>query len=194
MELFLIRHAETDCNKNKRYCSFTDVGLNEKGKEQASALQDKMKDFSVDEIFCSPYQRTQETANLIFPETELEMDPALRELNFGKWEGLNYDEIVQNYGDLYSQWLFDPYLNKPPQGEALGEVEDRVFDFLQRIYKQYGEKKIACVSHAGPLKVMICQLLNKGKKDFWKFSVSNASVSYFKCDEKGVLSYNINLL
>ena len=65
MEIFLVRHAQTDFTRDKRYCSFTDISLNEAGVQQALNLRDKLEILPADVIFCSLYKRTQQTAQIL---------------------------------------------------------------------------------------------------------------------------------
>jgi len=190
-ELFLIRHAQTEYNRRKRYCSFTDVALNKKGLAQVLSLRDKKKIPRPDIIFCSCFKRTQQTARKLFPRRKIRSTSALKELNFGRWEGLSYEQIISFDKERYCRWIDDPYHNRPPQGEKLSDLEKRVMGFLSEILKQYAGKKIVCISHAGPIKIMISDLLNKKMKNFWDIEVETASINYFKLKNNKVVLYRL---
>jgi broad specificity phosphatase PhoE len=194
MNLFLIRHAQTDYAKERRYYSFSDIALNQDGINQAVSLQKKLANSKPDFIFSSPSKRAYKTAEIIFPDKEIISSRSLQELNFGLWEGLTFVQICENHQTLYDNWLRDPYKYGPPEGEMLPDLEKRTRQFLHEIYEEDENKTIVCVSHAGPIKAMICYLLDKNFHDFWATPVDLASVSYFKIKNKKVISYNLNNL
>lgn len=182
IDLFLIRHGETDYNKEGKYCGFTDITLNGKGILQVFELQKKIKDISPDIIFSSSHKRALQTAEILFPQKKIELADELKELNFGLWEGLNYQEIQQEYEELYNIWLSDFYKYTPPKGERMEDFEKRTIDFLNEVICNYNGKKIVFVTHGGTIKVLIRYLLNKNSQDFWDIDVSLASISYFKLE------------
>ena len=194
MEIFLVRHAETDFTRDKRYCSVTDISLNEAGVQQALNLRDKLEILAADVIFCSTYKRTQQTAQILFPQQEIALAPALAELDFGEWEGLRYEELMSQCPREYGNWLRDPYKYRPPGGEKMSELEERTVGFLRDIFQHDAGKRIFCVSHAGPIKTMVCWLMHKERKDFWDLSIDLASVSYFKIKDREMIAYNLNQL
>jgi len=190
-ELFLIRHGETQYNRKKRYCSFTDAALNKTGRAQVLSLRDKNRMPRPDVIFCSCFKRTQQTAQTLFPRRKAVFTSALAELNFGRWEGLSYEQIVSFDKKRYCRWIDDPYHNRPPQGEKLSDLEKRVMGFLSGILEQYAGKKIVCISHAGPIKIAISDLLNKKIQMFWDIEVGTASINYFRLKNKKVILHKL---
>lgn len=192
IKLILIRHAETDYAKQKRYYSYTDISLNKCGIRQAKILKAKLSDLSPDLIFSSPSKRTHKTAQLLFPDKEIFLNTSLSELNFGRWEGLTFNEICQTDRELYLNWLKNPCKHTPPQGETFLNLEKRIAAFLKKIFENNQSKTVVCVSHAGPIKSMICYLLKKPFHDFWKIDVDLASLSYFTIKNKKVTDYNLN--
>lgn len=133
-----------------------------------------------------------ETAQLLFPDKKISLTAALSELNFGRWEGLTFNEICQINHKFYLNWLKNPYKYTPPQGETFLNLEKRTSVFLQKVFKNNQNKTIVCVSHAGPIKSMIRCLLKKNRSDFWKIDVDLASLSYFTIKNKKVIDYNLN--
>jgi len=90
-ELLLIRHGETDHNKELRFTGFTDIPLNSKGREQAANLKDKFMSEGITSIYSSDLKRAAETAEIISGACRMEITPALREMNFGIFETLTYE-------------------------------------------------------------------------------------------------------
>ena len=191
-ELFLIRHGCTDYNEDGKYCSFTNIPVNPKGISQIITLRGKRSIPPPQEIYASLYRRACQTARLLFPDRKIEVTPALGELNFGLWEGLTSGEILREYGDCYRNWLCNPQVYSPPSGEKFSSLEKRVVDFLTGILDAHQNKKIACVSHAGTIKIMVCHLLNRKLQDFWKIKIDLAGVSYFKLLKQKVVKHYLN--
>ena len=192
VELFFIRHGETDYNRQYRYCGISDVSLNEQGVRQISDLASKLPFFSPDIIFGSISKRVQQTARILFSNREVVFTPSLLELNFGLWEGLTHHQISSKYNEQYSAWLKDPFTNQPPSGESLESFKTRVIGFLKRIVNDHSGKTIVCITHAGPIKMIVNYLLGKQFTDFWNIRVDNASVSWFKIDNDLVTGYSLN--
>lgn len=186
-DLFLIRHGETDYNKEGKYCSFTDITLNGKGILQVFELQKKIKDISPDIIFSSSHKRALQTAEILFPQKKIELAEELKELNFGLWEGLNYQEIYQRYRELYTKWLSDFYKYTPPQGERMEDFEKRIVNFLNKVSCNYSGRKIVFVTHGGVIKVLSRYLSIRESHDFWKIDVEPASISHFKLEGSKVI-------
>lgn len=194
MELFFIRHGETDYNLNNKYCGSSDISINETGAQQARKLGERLKGFEADVFFSSPYKRAQETAQLVFPGKDLVLEPALRELNFGQWEGMDFRQIQKKFGDLYSQWIDDPLSYTPPEGESIVEGVDRVKTFLTGCKTKYQNKRVVCVCHGGIVKIAVCLLMNKDMLAFWEVPATHASVTYFKFKEDAVEEYKVEEL
>ena len=95
--LILIRHGETDYSTEKRYCGLTDVCLNKRGIEQAEGLCQKLGEEDVDKVYSSDLRRASEFAKIVFKNKEIEPAPEFREINFGIFEGLTYEEIMARY-------------------------------------------------------------------------------------------------
>jgi broad specificity phosphatase PhoE len=97
MKFLLIRHGQTDWNLAQRFQGQSDIPLNEVGKKQAMALADRLTNESINIVYSSDLQRAIETSKIIMQmsdcKPDLHPDQRLREVNFGDWEGLTYDEI-----------------------------------------------------------------------------------------------------
>ena len=166
--LILIRHGETDYTSQGRYCGFSDPSLNEKGIQQSKELAIRLKEARVDKVYSSDLKRAYESAKIIFKNNSIEETTGFREMNFGLFEGLRYEEVIKVYPKLYREWIDNPLRVKIPSGEGLGELEKRVKKELSLILSQDAGKIIALVSHGGPIRVILCHLLKLGLESFWK--------------------------
>src|SRR5688572_7490768 len=110
MRLLIARHGQTKHNLDHRYQGTTDAPLNETGRAQAKQLADRLADEKIDIIYSSPLMRSTQTAELVAKVHNLEIkkDERLREISFGDWEGMSYDEIQAQSPDLLEKWMNDP--------------------------------------------------------------------------------------
>lgn len=178
--LYLIRHGETNFNRQRIYSGRSNVGLNMKGKAQAKTLSKLLKNEPVDFFFCSPLARARQTAQFFSSCDKITFVPELREINFGKWEGLSFAQIEKYFGDELSEWLNDPIKNRIPGGESYADVRKRVLKFLNKIIREHPRKNIIMVTHHTPFKVILAERLNLGNEFFWDIAIDNTGACFFK--------------
>lgn len=166
--LILIRHGETDYSLQNRYCGFSNPSLNNKGIWQAKKLADRLGDPSSVKAYSSDLKRAYETAKIIFKNNSIEKAADFREMNFGLFEGLKYEEIVRRHPKLYRDWVDNPEKVKIPNGEGLRDLRKRVKERLSLILSQQPGKTLAVVTHSGPIRVILCDALKLGLNMFWQ--------------------------
>src|SRR3990172_715203 len=127
LRLFLLRHAETSWNRERRYQGWTDTGLSDAGRTQAEAAGRALAGASLQAVSASPLRRAQETAAAIAAPHGLSVrvEEAFKEMGFGGWEGLTVEEARAQEPALYRTWLETPHLAGPPGGERLPDVKRR---------------------------------------------------------------------
>ena len=174
VRLIVIRHGETDHNKQGRYMGRTDIPLNAKGKEQALLTAQKMKEMPVHAVITSPLARARETADIIGKECSLPVssDAAFIERNLGIFEELTKKEVQTRYPELYSRTITRIFDEAPPGGETINEVFQRVSAGLNQIRKEHSGKTIILVTHAFTAKA-INRFFHPGISDseFFAFSL-----------------------
>jgi len=102
-----------------------DVPLLPSGREEAEALARRLSGVRIDRIVSSPMLRALETAQTIATGRPVEVDERLRELDYGRWEGLTYDEIDAHDPELRARWEHDPAATHSPGGESGDDVAAR---------------------------------------------------------------------
>jgi hypothetical protein len=119
LRLYLLRNAETDYCRTGRYCSRDGVSLTEQGQQMASFFAKTYGDIDWQACFCSPLKHAVETVRPLCNAHSLEVNirDGLRELSFGKWEGMSPATVNVSFHDDYIRWLADPAWNRPTQGE-----------------------------------------------------------------------------
>ena len=147
--LILIRHGETDWNVEGRYTGQSDVPLNARGLEQADSLAKRLQGTRIDAIYSSDLRRAQQTAMTLAESRGMRIliDPRLREIHQGEWEGMLFKDIRASYSQAWEQRVRDPLLVAPPGGETVGQVRARVLEALRDILHQHPDGHLAIVSH-----------------------------------------------
>jgi alpha-ribazole phosphatase len=154
--LSLIRHGRTDANDQGIYIGRTDYPLSEKGIAQ---LYNKMDEFvypHVAKVYSSPLRRCTETAEILFPDTDIQCLDNLIEMDFGTFDGKAAESLV----DLpeFKAWLKGGTDCAPPEGESVAQVQLRIFKALRTIIADMMENDLrhcAVVTHGGILANMI---------------------------------------
>lgn len=125
-EIVLARHGATEYNESGQFLSRTDVPLSRLGRVQAERLKTALQAFGFERCFDSPMRRALETAEIAAPGIPCEVDAALREVDFGAWEGKTLDWLETNDPQGLAARRRDPVRFRPPEGESFGDVADRL--------------------------------------------------------------------
>jgi broad specificity phosphatase PhoE len=151
-DLLLVRHGETDWNREHRVQGHTDVPLNARGRAQADALAGRLADVPLVAVYSSDLSRAYETAVAVVRDRALEVtvDARLREKNFGSWEGLTDLEIAERFPDAVRGGWGD--------GETTDDVSARVVEIIEVIRARHGEGSVLVVSHGGALRAILAHL------------------------------------
>ena len=176
MKLLLVRHGETDWNKKLRYQGHRDIGLNPTGVEQAHQAGEKLKEYAPEALYASDLTRTMQTAGIIGDILGLapEMDPRLREINFGEWEGKTYPEVLELFPQEVKMWRECPLEAQVPGGETLREVLVRMMGALKDICAR-NKGNVVVVTHGGPIRLVLCHMGAEGA--MWQYPVKPGSVT-----------------
>jgi alpha-ribazole phosphatase len=177
--ILLVRHGETELQSSLRYWGKTDVALGPIGLHQAEQLRDRLAMERIDFIYSSELKRAADTADIIAARHNLKVItcPELREIDFGKMEGLEFNEIHSQFPEVEKMWLArDPALIYP-DGESLTDFENRVTTFEAHLDNHRANETILIIAHAGVLRTLICQLLGLEMNNRWSLRVDLASLS-----------------
>lgn len=158
-ELILIRHGETDWNRELRFQGQVDVPLNATGHEQARRLAQRLmaERLAVDHLVCSDLVRTRQTAQpaltALLPQLSLDAltDPRLREQHFGVVDGMRVDDIKARHAAAWAQWLRFDADGGMPGGETARQFHARVMDALRGLAHQHAGETVIVVTHGGVL-------------------------------------------
>ena len=181
MELICVRHGRTAWNAQRRFQGHTDVPLDAEGRAQATPLGALLARERIDVAAASDLARAAETARLVLGarDVPLRLDPDWREMRFGDWEGLTWDEILaaNPHLDAGNETAVRAYA--PSGGETFDELAARVARAAERLAGEAGDAGTALVAtHAGPLHALLHVLL--GAQHAPKVRLLTASVTRFR--------------
>lgn len=150
---FIIRHGETDANKNLYYPKYeNEVLLNETGIKQVENLAETLKSSDIDLIISSDLTRTKQTAEIIAKKLGVEIiyDNNLRERDVGEWSGKTFEEVSKEYGQ--NSWTRLGL--KPSGGETWEDLEKRIWEAFTKHHIKYKHRNVAIVTHGGAIRML----------------------------------------
>ena len=161
LKLYLLRHGETIYSRTGGYCGDLDPELTANGEKMAEAFAKAHQVIAWDAVFVSPMKRTIATAKPLCEASGMEMQfrDGLRELRYGKWEGLTNEFVKENYSEDYLRWLTEPAWNPPTGGETAVQLASRASLAIAEIQEQYPSGNVLVVSHKATIRVILCSLL-----------------------------------
>lgn len=174
MEIHLIRHGETDWNKERRVQGQSESRLTELGIQQARELGQRIGHLDFDKIYCSSSLRTRQTAEHAFPDsnTEIAYLDELREIFLGPWEGHLYDDLAKREPDSHRHFWEQPHLFRVEGAESFFELQQRAIDTVTRIESLHrahpeNSRKVAIVSHGALIKSYLCHVEGRSMEQLW---------------------------
>ena len=193
--LLLIRHGENDHVKTGKMAGrLPGVHLNERGKKQAQALGNALKDIPIKAIYSSPLERAMETAAPIANMHKLQIvqEPDLMDTHIGKWQGRSWKtlrhtkawKIVQN---TPSRFRF-------PEGESFPETQVRIVNVLERVVQKYNKPQdiVVIVCHADPIKLAVSHFLGLPLDHFQRLGCDTGSLTMLHVNEMGANLVKLN--
>jgi broad specificity phosphatase PhoE len=179
-EIILVRHGETEWNRQEVFRGRLDVDLNDTGRRQAELLGEHLSGVKLDAVYSSPLKRALETADRIARHHRLEVQIAqgLIDFDYGEWQGLPKEAVKTKYKELYTQWTKKPHQASIPGGESLDSITERAIGAVNEVIAKY-QGTVVLVSHRVVNKVLICALLGLDNSRFWHIKQDTASMTTF---------------
>lgn len=179
--LLLVRHGETDWNREGRFQGQIDIPLNATGRCQAEAAGRFLAPVTINRAYTSCMARPRQTAEAILashPGVPLTSSTGLVEIGHGLWEGRLEQDIAAGWPELLANWKRAPQTVQMPEGETLLEVSERSLGTWQRIAASLDSSETALVvAHDAVNKTILCDLLGLGPADIWAIKQGNGGVS-----------------
>jgi len=192
--IYILRHGETQWNKEEIFRGRSDIPLNETGLKQAEMASFYFKDKNIDRIFSSPLLRAMQTARAVSKTTgkEIEIVEEFIDMNFGIWEGLTIKEVENNYPHNFAIWVKNPQKLYLEGGETLEAVRKRIASGFEKIFSEKNEN-LLIVTHRAICKIMVLFLLDMGNEFFWAMKFDPASITLLeKNNNRFILTFSNN--
>ncbi len=179
--IFLIRHGETNWNKEGRFQGQIDIPLNDTGKDQAQKTFEYLRNISFNKAFSSSMNRPYETAQIILQnkkELKIKKIDSLIEISHGLWEGKLESEIREKWSNLLRDWHDRPQEVVMPEGESIKDVSKRAIDAFGEIcLTQKNDDLTLLVAHDAVNKTLICDILGLSYSDIWMIKQGNGGIT-----------------
>lgn len=185
VKLILVRHALTVDNQKSRLSGHIDSSVSEEGKEQIDKITNYLKDFDIDKIYTTTSSRTKDTVKKLSELKSIEIieKESLKEISFGDFEGLTFDEIKDKYPKEFQDMIEKGYEYKYPNGESLIDSYNRVCIELDNIISNNDNRTILICSHGGTIRNIITYLISNSYKYHWNFKIDNGSVTILEVQD-----------
>jgi len=179
--IFLIRHGETNWNKEGRFQGQIDIPLNENGKDQARKTSKYLRNISFNKAFSSSMHRPYETAQIILQDNhdiKIKKIDSLIEISHGLWEGKLEAEIKEKWPILLNDWHNKPEKVIMPEGESIKDVSDRSVEAFNKIcLSQKNNDLSLLVAHDAVNKTLICNILSMNYSNIWMIKQGNGGIT-----------------
>lgn len=194
LKLILVRHAITEDNKWCKLSGHIDSILSEEGKKQIKDLNKFLQLEKIDKIYTTTSSRTKYTVEEIAQERNIEIieKDTLKEISFGDFEGLDFNEIKDRYPDEFQKMIDEGYNYRYPNGESLVDSYTRVVKEIKDIVNNNDNKNILICSHGGTIRNILTYLISNSYNYHWNFRIDNCSVTTLEIDEGFAVINNMN--
>lgn len=190
LTVHLVRHGETEWNRDGRCQGITDIPLTEKGRQQAETLGRVFVTKRPSLILSSPLQRAHDTAVRIAQPHGLPIETiaALQEWDQGDLEGLTGAQLLSDHTTFFHRWQQDPALTPPPGGETLQALQSRAWPIINQLRERIFDGPIVVVSHTMTIATILCAALGLGLGNIHHLKIDLASRSTIAFSQFGMFS------
>lgn len=178
-KLILVRHGRTLWNSSGKFQGQSDVELSEEGISQAKKLAENFPVAHIDRVYSSNLQRAYVTGEIIANKFNVPIikDERLREVCFGSWEGLTYDEIHEKWPKEIETMFSTPDVLTMPNGESFAQVQKRGVEALLDIVHKHPDETIVITAHGGILRTLLAYTLHMPLRYIWTLRQDNTAVN-----------------
>ncbi|HEY7021425.1 MAG TPA: histidine phosphatase family protein [Ktedonobacterales bacterium] len=195
MRLIVVRHGATLHNAEARFTGQTDAPLSDYGLTQARAVAKRLRTINLATVVSSDLLRATQTAEEIIaarPSASLSLDPDLREIALGVWEGLTYAEVRDQQPEALALWQRDPIHGAPPGGETALALQKRVIRAFERWRRPEQDATMIWVTHGGVISALLCYALDLDLSKRWQFRRDNAAITELDVGADYIIVMRVN--
>jgi broad specificity phosphatase PhoE len=182
--LLLVRHAEHALQNRVLVGRMDDVALSQAGRAQLSPLAEALRSRPIAAVHSSPRQRARETADAVAAchALPVEVFDALDEIDYGEWTGLDFAALEVRPD--WQAWNARRGSSTPPMGESMGALQRRVLAYLEDVRCVYGDKTVAVVTHAEPIRAILLHAMGFTLNEFSRIDIATASITPLRAAER----------
>lgn len=191
----LVRHGQTEWNRNERFRGQADIPLNESGLAQAEATGRRVAmEWHPTAIYTSPLSRSIKTAEAIAKHFSLlvQKHPGLTDIDYGVWQGLSPDEARQRWPDEIDAWYNRPHQARIPGGETLNELRTRAMQTINELANQHSGETIVLVGHTVINRTILLGVLGLGNERFWRIKQDTCAINIFEAEGSDFTLVSLN--
>jgi probable phosphoglycerate mutase len=188
MDIYLVRHGQTEWNEERRMQGSQNSDMTAMGKEDSKYLAKELSRTEFSQIYSSPLERAMATARYIQMGRTQEIVPlaAFREMSFGEWEGMADSDVKAKYPDEHYNFWNRPHLYKPLGGETFEELRERVKKGLEDLIATAEGERILLVTHTFVIRTILSIVHDYPVDDFWKTTfIKSTSLTVLRVDDDG---------
>lgn len=184
LTLLLVRHATTEANEAGLYLGRSESPLSLRGREEASRICEKIKEWPIDEVYRSPAERVKETIQSITSYNQsAQVIEALQEIDFGICEMKDYTWLKKHYPEEITRMMTEGMQYQYPEGESLIMAHERVANWLDNFLRSHSTGNFLVVAHGGTIRCILSQLLVKNASLHWHFKIDPATITIIRIEE-----------
>jgi alpha-ribazole phosphatase len=192
----LVRHPQTDWNRERRYQSRSDRPLTAFGQARAEAIGRRLQRIAFTSIMSSGLQRTDAVAELVAAQQRrpitIRRDHRWREADHGLWEGLTYPDVAARYSTEASERFADPWDSRAHGGESIDDLWERVEAAWHDVLHEHDGSRILIVTHATPIQLLLCALLQLPFDRYWQLRIDPGGITNVDLYPSGAIVRMIN--
>ena len=196
--MILMRHGQADNNVNRILVGrHIESHLTDYGKHQVLDTAKYLGEISIDKVLVSPVVRTIETAEIVceYLGLDYQIDERLYEIELGRLVGMNYEEIISKYGNLFLEFYTENEAALTPYGvESFASIKQRIKNILDEMAETYSDRNVLMISHLDPIKAAIAIILDLKPESLYRWQIRNASLTILKNDNKAYTLTGVNVM
>jgi broad specificity phosphatase PhoE len=193
--IFIVRHGQTEWNRDERFRGRVDIPLNDTGQTQArQAARHLASERGAAAIYSSPLQRAIATAAPIADcfNLPVQIEEGLNDLDFGDWQGLRPSEVAERWPDLARRYDLAPHTVTFPGGEDLAALWARASATLNQVARRHPDGTVVLVSHKVVCKALILVALGLDPAHYWQIELDNAAISLVEYKDGVFVVWKVN--
>lgn len=183
--IILVRHGQTEWNREERFRGRAQVPLNETGLIQAEATGRRIAaEWRPTAIYSSPLSRAIKTAEVIarYFDLPVQVHPGLTDIDYGQWEGLTPDEVRKLSPKMIDDWFNTPDSTRIPGGETLAHVRARAMETINEIVAHHEGQSIVVVGHTVINRIILLGVLGLSNDRFWRLRQDTCAMNCIEAD------------